>query len=190
MSTTPTERHLDILSLTDTLAQAVRHLALRSQLITTVATAQLIPWDNGSTNDLCSSPRFILPFVILLRRVRRLIAWELARQLRAMSSREDFTLSTLSLSSTGSQNEDWDKSEGDIRSDQLPPNVYSTPRNSVVFPGEGNGEETPGRYQTQGEKGRSLSELLRLHAETGTDVKFSAEEASRVGDVLNQWVRG
>ncbi|EIW77187.1 hypothetical protein CONPUDRAFT_36493, partial [Coniophora puteana RWD-64-598 SS2] len=36
--------------------------------------------------------------------------------------------------------------------------------------------------------GRSLSELLRLHAEKGTDVHFTAEEASRVGEVLKQWI--
>lgn len=29
---------------------------------------------------------------------------------------------------------------------------------------------------------------MRVHAEKGTDVTFTAEEASRVADVLKQWV--
>lgn len=100
-----------------------------------------------------------------------------------MSLKENLTLSSLSLSS-----EDWDRSESEID----PSNVngrraISTPRNSVVFPGDGV-EETPGRSRGGGKEGRSLSELMRLHAEKGTDLNFSAQEASRVADVLKQWV--
>ncbi|EGN92586.1 hypothetical protein SERLA73DRAFT_190950 [Serpula lacrymans var. lacrymans S7.3] len=98
------------------------------------------------------------------------------------SPNEDFSMSTLSLNSNGSQGEDWDRSETDIQ-----PNLsHVTPRNSVVFPAEGI-EDTPGKAVCSKGK-RSLSELLRLHAEKGTDVSFSAEEASRVADVLNQWI--
>ncbi|KAH7882830.1 hypothetical protein F5I97DRAFT_1977198 [Phlebopus sp. FC_14] len=94
-----------------------------------------------------------------------------------MSVKERFTLSSLSLSS-----EDWDRSESDINV----PNGYPTPRNSVAFPADGV-EDTPGRA-VRGKGGRSLSELMRLHAEKGTDVTFSAEEASSVADVLKQWI--
>lgn len=57
----------------------------------------------------------------------------------------------------------------------------------MVFPSDGV-EETPGRSHGEGKEGRSLSELMKLHAEKGTDVTFSAQEASRVADVLKQWV--
>jgi len=33
-----------------------------------------------------------------------------------------------------------------------------------------------------------LSELLRLYAEKGTDCQFSQEEATRIADVLGQWI--
>jgi hypothetical protein len=36
--------------------------------------------------------------------------------------------------------------------------------------------------------GRTLSQLLRLYAEKGTDVSFSQEEADAVADALGQWV--
>jgi len=99
-----------------------------------------------------------------------------------MSSKETFTLSSLSLAS-----DDWDRSESDIQ----PPNNSQassgiTPRNSVIFPADGT-DHTPGRG-CAGRGGRTLSELMRLHAEKGTDVTFTAEEASRVADVLKQWV--
>ncbi|KAH9968225.1 hypothetical protein BC827DRAFT_1113132, partial [Russula dissimulans] len=35
---------------------------------------------------------------------------------------------------------------------------------------------------------RTLSELLRLHAEKGTDVHFTAEEATRLEELLGQWI--
>ncbi|KAL4073491.1 hypothetical protein J3A83DRAFT_2546069 [Scleroderma citrinum] len=99
-----------------------------------------------------------------------------------MSSKETFTLSSLSLAS-----EDWDRSESDIRppnNSQAPSSI--TPRNSVIFPTNST-EDTPGRGCT-GRERRSLSELMKLHAEKGTDVTFTAEEASRVADVLKQWI--
>lgn len=99
-----------------------------------------------------------------------------------MSFKENFTLSSLSLSS-----EDWDRSESEIDPSRINGRTTSTPRNSVVFPGDGV-EDTPRRSRGRGKEGRSLSELMKLHAEKGTDVTFSAEEASRVADVLKQWV--
>jgi len=97
-------------------------------------------------------------------------------------------MSTPSLNSNGSQNEDWDRSESDIQVDsKLSDNKpLTTPRNSVIFPADG-AEKTPGRgAASKGE--RTLSELLKLHAEKGTEGRFSADEASRVAEVLGQWV--
>jgi len=107
-----------------------------------------------------------------------------------MSGTANFSMSTLSLNSIGSQNEDWDRSESDIRandhelSDCKP---MTTPRNSVIFPAE-EVERTPGRgVASRG--GRTLSELLKLHAtETGAEATFSQEEVSRVAEVLGQWI--
>lgn len=114
----------------------------------------------------------------------------------------DLSLSTLSLNSTGSdsQNEDWDRSleiidEVITSENTLSPLARTTPRNSVVFPAD----ETPGRTvktavghgregSVDGKGKRTLSELLKMHAERGTNCQFSAEEASRVVDVLGQWV--
>ncbi|KAF9459140.1 hypothetical protein BDZ94DRAFT_1172307 [Collybia nuda] len=115
----------------------------------------------------------------------------------------DFSLSTLSLNSTDSQNEDWDRSlsmdsetSSLSNSMNLPlQNITATPRNSVVFPADDGA--TPGRTRANTREGsgnihaqgkRSLSELLRVHAEKGTETKFSQEEASRVADVLGQWI--
>lgn len=87
--------------------------------------------------------------------------------------------------------------------DATPTRNTSTPRNSVVFPGPGDlyaPSFSPGRatrFSTTEErkdgslgKGRrTLSELLRLHSEKGCEGRFSADEASRIADVLGQWVR-
>ncbi|KAF9652281.1 hypothetical protein BDM02DRAFT_3109266 [Thelephora ganbajun] len=35
---------------------------------------------------------------------------------------------------------------------------------------------------------RTLSELLKLYSEKGTDCQFSQEEATRIADVLGQWI--
>lgn len=103
-----------------------------------------------------------------------------------------------------SYQEDWDKSlasEGDSPSQtsenasQQQSHNASTPRNSVIFPAvERDSDVTPsrnvverGRYAS-GQGGRTLSDLLRLHAEKGTDCRLSPEEATRLGDVLGQWV--
>ncbi|TFL04386.1 hypothetical protein BDV98DRAFT_601859 [Pterulicium gracile] len=115
-----------------------------------------------------------------------------------MSDSISSDLSSLSLgrpSSSSSQNgaEDWDTSfssstsSPQFKSSDLPPNghQHSTPRNSVAFPAEGGDHDSPGG---PGRSKRSLSELLRLHAEKGTDIKFSAEEASRIAEVLNNWI--
>ncbi|KAJ7148653.1 hypothetical protein C8R43DRAFT_1128884 [Mycena crocata] len=117
-----------------------------------------------------------------------------------MSDGDDFSISKLSLHSNGSQSEDWDRSMS-LDGSQPPspgggkPRALSTttPRNSVVFPAEdeatpGRGGHANGRGGANGTGKRSLSELMRLHAEKGTDSTFSAEEAARVADVLRDWI--
>ena len=87
--------------------------------------------------------------------------------------------------------DDWDRS-GTVISVVAPD---ATPRNSIVFPTD----TTPGRktrycqhsrdVSADGKSGkRTLSELLRLHSETGTSANFSPEEALRIAEVLGQWV--
>ena len=109
-----------------------------------------------------------------------------------MSAANDLSMSRLSLNSTGTQGEDWDGSfvqcdgAADVDTLRAGTNRMTTPRNSVIFPSpvEDN-EQTPGEMSTK----RPLSELLRLHAEMGTDVKCTPEDASSLAEVLGQWVR-
>ena len=74
----------------------------------------------------------------------------------------------------GSQNEDWDRSESEIQTDESAHNPVMTPRNSIVFPAD-EVERTPGRGVAS-KGGRTLSELLKLHAEAGTEGRFSQVE--------------
>jgi len=101
-------------------------------------------------------------------------------------------LSELSISSTGSgsETEDWDRS---LNLDPAAERKLRTPRNSVLFPvnaAEQADEGTPrhGLVARGGAGKRTLSELLKLHAEKGTDVTFSQEEANRIAEVLGQWI--
>ncbi|CDO70621.1 hypothetical protein BN946_scf184748.g19 [Trametes cinnabarina] len=100
----------------------------------------------------------------------------------------NYSMAQLSLGSNALDVEDWDRS----MSSDADPAQSNTPRNSVSFPGRGaaDNEGTPGRNVSLGRGGgkRTLSELLKLHAEEGTDVNFTQEEASRVAEVLGQWV--
>ena len=94
------------------------------------------------------------------------------------------TTSTTSQPSHGSiREEDWDRSESDIQPDA----EQRTPRNSVLFPADGRPDLSPGKGCRRGN--RTLSELLKLYSEKGTDCQFSQEEATRIADVLGQWVR-
>jgi hypothetical protein len=158
------------------------------------------------------------PLLAILTTCHAICSYHIVYVNLSMSDEIDFSLSNLSLLSSGSQNEDWDSSL--ILSDteppspshsqsQLPQLTSTTPRNSVIFPMDdgatpgrststlssstttpGAGKEGTGRTgdSEKGNSKRSLSELLKLHAQKGTDCKFSPEEASRVADVLGQWV--
>jgi hypothetical protein len=67
----------------------------------------------------------------------------------------------------------------------------------IVFPSQGGAAAadpdapTPDAQSHRGGRAgkRTLSELLKLHAEKGTDVHFSSEEANRLEELLGQWVR-
>lgn len=91
------------------------------------------------------------------------------------------SVSQISLSSSTSQNEDWDRWAHESVS-------QPTSQNSVHFPGSGDTQEHTVLAGTSSKAKRTLSELLKLHAERGTDVNFTPEEADRVAEVLGQWV--
>ncbi|KIY53802.1 hypothetical protein FISHEDRAFT_32681 [Fistulina hepatica ATCC 64428] len=106
---------------------------------------------------------------------------------------EDFSMSKLSLHSNhseGSATEDWDRSmDLSTSSEPLSPTAFKTPRNSVHILDDDN--KTPSRPKNGGGKTRekrSLSELLKLHAEEGTACNFTHEETMRLAEVLGQWI--
>jgi len=98
-----------------------------------------------------------------------------------MSETADFSLSKLSLHS-----EDWDMSSTDIRLEQG--QRPCTPSSSRA-PQDRDAEATPGGEPTGiGKSRRSLSDLLRLHAEKGRDLKLSAEEEEVLSEELGHWI--
>ncbi|KAG6821136.1 hypothetical protein H0H93_006475 [Arthromyces matolae] len=116
-----------------------------------------------------------------------------------MTEQLDTSLSSLSINDSASHSDDWDRSlilsDANERSSRSASHLRSkqTPSNSVFFPTDS--DTTPGRTKVPkaedsptGRGKRPLSELLKLHAEKGTDVQFSSEEASRLADVLGQWI--
>src|SRR6266567_1326332 len=107
---------------------------------------------------------------------------------------------TKSLSRHPSQPpEDWDHPESMVDSSSV--TSTSAPMTSrVVFPSQGGAAAadpdapTPDALPSHSHRGgragkRTLSEVLKLHAEKGTDVHFTSEEANRLEDLLGQWVR-
>ncbi|THH17304.1 hypothetical protein EW146_g3472 [Bondarzewia mesenterica] len=79
--------------------------------------------------------------------------------------------------------EDWDRSDIDLHGTET--------QSRVAFPSHGS-EDSSNSGSQEGPRAsggsRTLSELLKLHAEKGTDVHFTVEEAIRVADVLGQWI--
>ncbi|KAI9458859.1 hypothetical protein BJY52DRAFT_1267548 [Lactarius psammicola] len=85
--------------------------------------------------------------------------------------------------------EDWDHLDSPMT--DSPTTVSPTATSRVAFPSHGAADDSPvpGAPPHGGRAGkRTLSELLKLHAEKGTDVHFSAEEAARLEEVLGQWI--
>lgn len=92
--------------------------------------------------------------------------------------------------------EDWDHPESMVDSSSV--TSTSAPTTSrVVFPSQGGAAAadpdapTPDAHSHRGGRAgkRTLSELLKVHAEKGTDVHFTSEEANRLEELLGQWVR-
>ena len=109
------------------------------------------------------------------------------------TSSDPRSMSAVSLHSNGSQNEDWDRSESEIPADtqaNLGNGVpFTTPRNSVIFPADESVERTPGKMSgSEGKSERTISQLLKMHTADGAEGQFSQEEASRIAEVLGQWV--
>ena len=108
---------------------------------------------------------------------------------------------TKSLSRHPSQSpEDWDHPESMV--DPSPSAVTSTTTSRIAFPSSQGctaadpdpdtptSDAIPSHSHRGGRAGkRTLSELLKLHAEKGTDVHFTSEEANRLEELLGQWVR-
>lgn len=93
--------------------------------------------------------------------------------------------------------EDWDHPESIVDTSAVTTTAPAPSR--VVFPSRGGATDDdpntpspdalPSHSHRGGRSGkRTLSELLKLHAEKGTDVHFTSEEAARLEDLLGQWV--
>jgi hypothetical protein len=104
---------------------------------------------------------------------------------------------TKSLSRHPSQSpEDWDHPES-IAVDPSASTATTSTTSRIAFPSQGGAAAagpdapTPDAQSHRGGRAgkRTLSELLKLHAEKGTDVHFSSEEANRLEELLGQWVR-
>ncbi|KAF8503017.1 hypothetical protein BU17DRAFT_58624 [Hysterangium stoloniferum] len=96
----------------------------------------------------------------------------------------DASMSKLSINSSNSTSEDWDRSASDLRVESEPPKTPSRPRIMVLNGIDQDNDGTPG-----GAKGRkSLSDLLRLHAEKGKDLQLSEEDEQRLSEELGRWI--
>ncbi|KAI0264711.1 hypothetical protein BC834DRAFT_826178 [Gloeopeniophorella convolvens] len=91
-------------------------------------------------------------------------------------------MSTTQSRASSQPPEDWDRSETEI--DRA---LIGSAR--VAFPSHGADDTIMHDAPPGGRNGkRTLSELLKLHAEEGTDVNFTQEEAARLEEVLGQWI--
>lgn len=94
--------------------------------------------------------------------------------------------------------EDWDHSEPTTTIDHSTANTTasSAAPSRVAFPssqgGRDDDDDAASAPQPPPEGGRSgkrtLSELLKFHAEKGTDVHFTTEEAARLEETLGRWI--
>jgi len=92
--------------------------------------------------------------------------------------------------------EDWDHPE--LTTTDSTANTAASASTRVVFPsqdGTADNNDVPSgpdalQSHRSGRSGkRTLSELLKLHAEKGTNVHFTTEEAARLEETLGRWVR-
>jgi hypothetical protein len=94
--------------------------------------------------------------------------------------------------------EDWDYPELTSTDSTTTANTAASASTRVVFPSQDgtadNNDIPSGPDALQSHRGgrsgkRTLSELLKLHAEKGTNVHFTTEEAARLEETLGRWVR-
>ena len=91
--------------------------------------------------------------------------------------------------------EDWDHPEPstvDHRSTTVNATASAAAPSRVVFPSsQGGCDDNDASVLPEGGRSgkRTLSELLKLHAEKGTNVHFTTEEAARLEETLGRWVR-
>ena len=90
--------------------------------------------------------------------------------------------------------EDWDHPEPttvDHHSTMVNATTSAAAPSRVVFPSQGGGDDNDASAPPEGGRSgkRTLSELLKLHAEKGTDVHCTTEEAARLEESLGRWVR-
>jgi len=92
--------------------------------------------------------------------------------------------------------EDWDHLEPSTIDHHHSTTVNATASaaapSRVVFPSsQGGCDDNDAPVPPEGGRSgkRTLSELLKLHAEKGTNVHFTTEEAARLEETLGRWVR-
>jgi hypothetical protein len=94
--------------------------------------------------------------------------------------------------------EDWDHPELTTTVSTTTTNTAVSASTRVAFPSQdgtaGDNDVSSGPDALQSHRGglsgkRTLSELLKLHAEKGTNVHFTTEEATRLEETLGRWVR-
>jgi hypothetical protein len=84
--------------------------------------------------------------------------------------------------STHSQIEDWDCSM------ILPAPVQSSDESGATAGRATDGEKDTNAFNTGTKGRRSLSDLLRRHAEKGSEVRLSDEEEDKITEELGKWV--
>ncbi|KDQ10343.1 hypothetical protein BOTBODRAFT_58085 [Botryobasidium botryosum FD-172 SS1] len=106
----------------------------------------------------------------------------------AESPRMERSLSSLSITSVASStgaSEDWNRSRSDV---SKPPSPPMTPERRTLALAEGSATDN-GRTPTSAVRGtRSLSEIMRLHAERGRDVRLNEDEEMRLSEELARWI--
>jgi len=118
----------------------------------------------------------------------------------ALSSRQSIPLAGLNMTNPLSRHsslppEDWDHPEPSTIDHHHSTTVSATASaaapSRVVFPSsQGGCDDNDASVPPEGGRSgkRTLSELLKLHAEKGTNVHFTTEEATRLEETLGRWI--